>query len=291
MNTTQKAFLIAGIVFLCGGLGLLGARLLPGFNLTSGSEQEAFTQLREADEYLRQNSIDSARRASVIFNRVRARDVSPRINHLAEYGLAVALEKMGDRAAALSTYRKLRDEGVDDSELSEKVDYSLGKLFLYINHEEEGRSLLEALLARTRDEHLKSRIHTAYGVFYMKKGDRQRAEENFRVALKYNPENLQAEQLRAAAVQGQGRDWAAYEYYDDYLVGNANLEPHERQHLMGELRSEAYNSGIRSYRAGKYTEAVEFFRRVLLERVDGELNEKALSWTAESLAGAGNEAA
>ena len=44
----------------------------------------------------------------------------------------------------------------------------------------------------------------------------ERARENFNVALKYYPENIQAQLGRADALHGQGRTRAAHEFYDDY---------------------------------------------------------------------------
>ncbi|MCP5483670.1 MAG: tetratricopeptide repeat protein [Spirochaetales bacterium] len=287
MGQKQSTILLFGLLLLLGGVGLLASQYWNTSPESPAEVQEAYTSLREADEYLRQNSREAAENASAIFNRVLARNINPEINQLARYGLGVALEKMDDRAAALEYYEDLRREQIHDPALADRVDYSLGKLYLFISHEEEGRSLLEALLARTRDPELKSRIHTAYGMFYLSRGDGRRAKENFTIALEYYPSNLQARRGQARAARGQGGDWASFEYYDDYLVGRSNLEPETRQRVAEEVRRDAYNGGIRSYRSNEFTAAIPYFRRVIDGGGNDDLTEKATYWLAESYAGAG----
>ncbi len=292
MNRLQLTILLFGALMIFGGVAVLFAAGGIGWSaeeLAAQRRSEAYVDLREADEYLRQNSRESARAASVIFNRVLARNIAPDINDVATYGLAVALEKMDDRQAALEYYRELKERGVDDLALADRVDYSLGKLLLYIDHEEEGSSLLKTLLARTKDKRLKSKIHAAFGHFALRKGQRNRAEANFRIALKYDPENLQAERGRAAALKGQGRAWEAYKHYDDYLVGNGNLDPKEKQELSSDLRRDAYSRGIAAYRQGRYHDAAGYLNRALRTSGDARITEKSLFWLGESYAGAGQD--
>lgn len=123
----------------------------------------------------------------------------------------------------------------------------------------------------------------------MRKGQRNRAEANFRIALKYDPENLQAEQGRAAALKGQGRAWEAYKHYDDYLVGNGNLDPKENAELASDLRRDAYSRGITAYRQGRYHDAAGYLQRALRSSGDARITEKSLFWLGESYAGAGKE--
>ena len=288
MNRLQIAMLSLGLLLFGGGLAVLfasGSSSGSGFMRGSASD-EAYIQLREGDEYLRQNSREAARSASVIFNRVLARDLSPRLNELAAYGLALSLEKLDDRQAALNYYRQLHGQGVQDPELRTKVEFSLGRLLLYIDHEEEGSALLKPLLARTEDRLLKSKIHEAFGNFALARGQRNRAEANFRIALKYDPENLAAERGRAAALKGQGRAWAAYKQYDDYLITSGNLAPAKNQQVRRELDVDVYKEGIAAYRAGRYSDAIAYLDRAR-RTGDESIQEQARFWLAESYAGAG----
>ncbi len=292
MNRLQIVTLVIGLLLFGGGLAVLfAAGSNPGFFTGSGNpearEERAYTSLREADEYLRQNSREAARSASVIFNRVLAQNLSPRLNELSAYGLAVSLEKLDDRAAAIEYYRELKKRGVTDESLRDRVDYSLGKLMLYIDHEEEGSALLKPLLAKTQDRVLKSKIHEAFGNFAMARGQRQRAEANFRIAVKYDPENLAAERGRAAALKGQGRAWEAYKHYDDYLITTGNLDPKDSRRLARDLETDVYERGLSAYRAKRYSEAIGYLNRALRNSDGVVRSEKTLFWLGESYAAAG----
>lgn len=282
MKQQQTIILIAGIVFLTGGIGLLSAKYMSSASFSLGSDSEYLQKIREADEYLRQNSHKSSRKSYEIFNQVLSYNHSPRINALSRYGLAMSLEKLKDYQIALDHYRKLKNEKIKDAALSEKVDFSLGKLYLYIDHEEDGRSLLEPLLVKTKNNKLKSRIHLAFGNFFLRANERKRAASNFRIALKYNPENLKAQVGKAEAMKGSRTEWLAYEYYDDYLIGDSWLDPMGRKKLLNQLREEAYQSGIISFRKGETGKAEHYFQRVIKENISDELNEKSIYWLAET---------
>lgn len=292
MNDLQKLILAGGFLLLSGGIVLLafdrfGSSSPMRFLNVERNEnefQKAERQLVEADEYLRQNSAESARKALDLFNSVLSRNLKPELNYMSRYGLGMSLEKLDDNAAALEHYRSLKAEQDKlSADLRDKVDYSLGRLLLVINHEVEGRSLLESLLARTNDARMKSKIHTAFGQFYLAHGDRRRAGENFNIALKYFPENLQAEIGRANAESGVRRSMY-YEYYDEYLTGNSHLAPADRRaRVASQVRETAYESGIRAYRGGRYQEAIDLFSRVIRDGGESSESEKARYWTGEAL--------
>ena len=247
------------------------------------ASREIRNRLREADEYLRQNTRSSARRAQTLFTRIYTLEkLSRKYRQLSRHGLGVALEKQGDRAAALGHFRGLKKEGIEDGALADKNDYRLGRLLLIINHEAEGRSLLEATLARTNDRLLKSKIHTALGFFYLRRGARRRARENFTIALKYFPDNLRAELGRADALRAMGRYDLAFDYYDDYLIGPSRLRPRHRRRVMERVRRDSFEIAIRSYRAGRYARAARFFRKTLATEGRSSVRERARYWLAES---------
>ncbi len=298
----QKSVLIAGLGLLAGGSGLMiYDRFRPAYRVEPDSsyktldpsklsqpEKDALVEIREAEEYLRQNSKKSAREAMVLFNRVLSRDLNQSINQLSRFGLGVALERLDDQSAALVHYRELKKQGIMDPTLAARVDYRLGKVLLEINHEEEGRSLLERTLSTTDDNNLKSDIHAAYGNYFMSRGDRKRAVENYTIALKYNPDNLNAELRRAQATRKRGKYRQAYEYYDDFLVGAANLDPSKKSKVVKNLRSKAYEQGIIAYRSEKYSEAITHFNKVITSYPDSAYTEKSYYWMGESYEHLGN---
>ncbi|MCB1174492.1 MAG: tetratricopeptide repeat protein [Leptospiraceae bacterium] len=279
----QKILLIAGLLFLFGGIGLLAAHYTGNPFWSVFGSQDGLSSLREADEYLRQNSKESQRRALELFTTVLAKNYNPRTNALAKYGLAAALEKNQEYKLALDHYRELKDWPVQDQELSDKIDFALGRLYLYINHEQDGRGLLEPLLARSRDMRLKSRIHQAFGNFFLRGAEFDRATANFRVALKYDPENLQAQRGKAAAQKRIDQDWLALEFYDDYLFGDSYLEPRERENVVSEIREQAYEAGVQAWRKGDSNKAEYYFKEVLESGIEDNLSEKARYWLAETL--------
>lgn len=295
MTGQKKGILIFGIILLAAGLGLyvysVESRFpggFPGFGFGGNGVDnphriEIKNRLREADEYLRQNSDNAAGQAQKIFTRLYSRDDTPAdLKQLARYGLAVSLEKQGDRASALEHYRALKKARPTDSELVDKVDFSLGRMLMYINHETEGRALLDSLLSRTNDSRMKSKIHTAFGDYYLRRGRTEKARENYLIALKYNADNLRAEIGRANASRSLGKTASAYDYYDDFLLGNANLTPEKRRRLKQRLSNEYYDLALRHYRSGSYWQAAHYFRRTLNSSAGANVKEKALYWLAES---------
>ena len=296
MTIIQKLILIMAFLSLTSGIGILTYdRFVQRSQLAqiNNSQKENFTdkqqtvaQLREAEEYLRQNTGDSSREALKLFNRVLSLNLDKNTNQLARYGLAVSLERSGDAATSLDHLRMLKKEGVDDNVLSEKVDYRLGKILLSINHEEEGRAILDSTMYRTKDDRLRSDIHTTLGDFFSSKGSFGRARENYDIALKYNSENLHAELGRAEAYKNIKRS-QAYDYYDDYFIGNSNLLPEERKNVYTHLKNEAYDRGITAYRSGKYKDAIYFLSKAASKYTDPYVHEKSMYWLGESYLASG----
>ena len=239
-------------------------------------------KLREAEQYLRQNSKDSARQALTIFTQILARDINKTINQKAKYGMAAALERLEDNQTALEYYKELQAQDIKDKNIRNKVDYSLGRFYLYLNHEQEGRALLMPLLRRTKNGKLKSKVFTTFGMYYLRRGESKRAEENFKVALKYNQENLQAQEGRAKAVKGQGRDWTAYGYYDDYLFSSATLNPNSRKKITNKLEQDILASGFQAFHNKRYHNAMSFFKRVRNHTKNQHMKENANFWIAET---------
>ena len=250
-------------------------------------EVSSVTELREAEEYLKQNSKESAKEAVRIFNRILASGPKSNIRQRAKYGTAVALERLQENAAALQYYRELNSENIQNKRLRDKVNYAIGRFYLYLNYEKEGSSILNALLRETQDNKLKSKAYTAYGMYYLRKKDCKRAEENFRIAINYDQENLQAKEGQAKALKGQGQDWIAYRHYDNYLVGISNLNPKKRKEVVNEVEQEMFESGIKAFRKGNYQSAISFFKKLCVSTKDKYIEENARFWIGESYAALG----
>ncbi|MDH5655926.1 MAG: tetratricopeptide repeat protein [Spirochaetia bacterium] len=289
MSPLNKIIFIFAILSLSSGMGILTYDRFvqkDGVTAPDTENKEAMSQLREAEEYLRQNTTDSAKEAFRLFNKVLSLDLDKEINQMARYGIAVSLEKQGDVAASLAHLRILKNENVENHVLDEKVNFRHGKILLSINHVEEGRAILDSVLFTTKDDTLKSDIHTAFGFFFSSRGSFGRARENFDIALKYNPENLQAELGRAEAYKNIKRS-LSYDYYDDYFLGNSRLNPEERKKVYSNLKYEAYDKGITAYRSGRYNDAVYFLSKSIDKYTDANIREKSLYWLGESYLASG----
>ncbi len=274
------SFFVVGVILFLSGMGLLGSRL--NWNTIFLQKTDVSIELRQAEEYLRQNSKIAARQALNILNRVLASNVNTATNQKAKYGIAAALEILEENAAALEYYRELQGEKITNTGIRDKVDYALGSFYLYLNHQEEGRSLLNSLLLRVKNKKMKSKIHTAFGVHYLRQKSYKRSEENFRIALKYDQENAKAAEGRAQSLKEQGFDWAAYRHYDNYLFTTANLYPKNKKKISDKLIQETFTSGVQAFRKGRYTVAIEFFKKICARTTNDEIEEEARFWIGES---------
>lgn len=154
------------------------------------------SDLKKAEEYLRQNSTESIRLALDIYNNIYSFSNDLRIKQLAKYGLAYSLYKLNDENRSLLHLRELKAQKILDNLLEEEVDYLLGRILLLRGHEDEGRAILQNLLARTTSNDLKSRIHVSFGDYYQLKKLYKKAKQSYLIALEYNPDNLHAEVIK-----------------------------------------------------------------------------------------------
>ncbi|MBI37956.1 MAG: hypothetical protein CMF59_00015 [Leptospiraceae bacterium] len=322
MLSPQRAIFIAGLLFLTAGTSFLAldqwrfSRVLGEMNLAGSPDarqqmkmEEGLSDLREAEEYLAQNSLESAQKAHDRFVHVLSRDLNKDINQRASYGIAASLDRLGDRNRAVEHLRSLRDEGVKDKLLREKTEYLLGRLLILFGHDEEGKSILQELLAKTQNNLIKSRIHTTFGDYYRLTGQKNKAERNYRIALEYSPGNLHAEVERAEMLDDQPR--IRYYYHEDYLIDSSlkkktekpssqtqrptrkpkkETEPkkEDTKENPGNAQS-LYEAGIKHFRDKQYPEAVSKFQAALKAGPNAELREKVLYWLAESLSAGGEK--
>lgn len=318
MISVQRAIFIAGLLFLSLGTAFLlldqwrFSRVLSEISLPGSPEarkeqklEDGWSQLRQAEEYLAQNSPEAARRAHERFVNVLSLDLSKELNQRATYGIAASLDRLGDRNRAVEHLRALRDEGVKDSELREKTEYLLGRLLILFGHDEEGKSILQELLASTRNNRIKSRIHTTFGDYYRLTGQKKKAERNYRIALEYSPGNLHAEVERAELLDDQPR--LQYYYHEDYLIDSglkkeqkpsrpsrktqkpAKKPQPEQEKQDGKSAQDLYEEGIRHYRDKQFPEAISKFDAALKAKPGNELREKILYRMAQSLSEGGEK--
>jgi tetratricopeptide (TPR) repeat protein len=181
------------------------------------TEEKLKSDLYMAEEYLRQNSYDSIRKALDIYNKVLSFAKDVKIKQLAKYGLAYSLYRLNDDNRSLLHLKELKTEKIFDPILEEEVDYLLGRILLLRGHDDEGRAILQNLLARTTSKDLKSRIHATFGDYYQLKKEFKKAKKSYQIALEYNPDNLHAEVIKENLDKNKELIPFEHDYYDQQL--------------------------------------------------------------------------
>jgi tetratricopeptide (TPR) repeat protein len=181
------------------------------------TEEKLKSDLYMAEEYLRQNSYDSIRKALDIYNKVLSFAKDVKIKQLAKYGLAYSLYRLNDDNRSLLHLKELKTEKIFDPILEEEVDYLLGRILLLRGHDDEGRAILQNLLARTTSKDLKSRIHATFGDYYQLKKEFKKAKKSYQIALEYNPDNLHAEIIKENLDKNKELIPFEHDYYDQQL--------------------------------------------------------------------------
>jgi len=183
------------------------------------TEEKLKSELYMAEEYLRQNSYDSIRKALDIYNKVLSFAKDVKIKQLAKYGLAYSLYRLNDDNRSLLHLKELKTEKIFDPILEEEVDYLLGRILLLRGHDDEGRAILQNLLVKTTSKDLKSRIHATFGDYYQLKKEFKKAKKSYQIALEYNPDNLHAEIIKENLDKNKNKELIPFEhdYYDQQL--------------------------------------------------------------------------
>ena len=183
------------------------------------TEEKLKSDLYMAEEYLRQNSYDSIRKALDIYNKVLSFAKDVKIKQLAKYGLAYSLYRLNDDNRSLLHLKELKTEKIFDPILEEEVDYLLGRILLLRGHDDEGRAILQNLLVKTTSKDLKSRIHATFGDYYQLKKEFKKAKKSYQIALEYNPDNLHAEIIKENLDKNKNKELIPFEhdYYDQQL--------------------------------------------------------------------------
>jgi len=181
------------------------------------TEEKLKSDLYMAEEYLRQNSYDSIRKALDIYNKVLSFAKDVKIKQLAKYGLAYSLYRLNDDNRSLLHLKELKTEKIFDPILEEEVDYLLGRILLLRGHDDEGRAILQNLLVKTTSNDLKSRIHATFGDYYQLKKEFKKAKKSYQIALEYNPDNLHAEIIKENLDKNKELIPFEHDYYDQQL--------------------------------------------------------------------------
>ncbi|MCE9501164.1 MAG: tetratricopeptide repeat protein [Leptospira sp.] len=274
------------IIVLTGFLFISAGILTAVYHSVIKSEEAKLSglqeRIREGEELLGQSSKASHEKALAIFSELSGKDSSEKLKFRIRFRLANSLEKNKDELRSLEIYKELnlsnQNTNIEDKE---NLSYSIGNLLLKLNREEEGRSHLDEVLKKSQDKKIRSKALASLADFYFRKNDMEKARKNYILAVQENPENIHARIGWGKTLYNQGRDWASYEIFDDYL-SNGFYFDQDSGKVAAEYKSSVYERGKKFYTSRQYYKAIEYLKKSISLKEGGGTEEKALYYIAES---------
>lgn len=275
----RSIILVTGFLFVCAGL-------LTGIYTAVIQDQDSanrgiLEKIREGEEFLKHSNPKSSEKALNIFSELSAKEVDSELSFRIKLDLASALDKTGDKMLALGIFRELNQKDQLSREEKAKVAYGLGNLLLLLNRDEEGKGHLEEVLRTSSDNKLRSNALSAIADYYMKKGNYDQSRKNYVLALQEDPENVKARVRWGKSLRRMGRDWSAYDVYEDYVQSDSYFDP-DRVAVDKEFRSGLLEKGRQLYVRKEYQGAIETLKKALDIGVSEKAREHAWYYIAES---------
>ncbi|PJZ66665.1 tetratricopeptide repeat protein [Leptospira wolffii] len=275
----RSIILVTGFLFVCAGLltGIYTAVIQDHDTENRG----ILEKVREGEEFLKHSNPRSAEKALNIFSELSAKEVGSELSFRIKLDLASALDKTGDKMLALGIFRELNQKDQLSREEKAKVSYGLGNLLLLLNRDEEGKGHLEEVLRTSSDNKLRSNALSAIADYYMKKGNYEQSRKNYVLALQEDPENVKARVRWGKSLRRMGKDWSAYDVYEDYVQSDSYFDP-DRIAVDKEFRSGLLEKGRQLYVRKEYHGAIETLKKALDIGVSEKAREQAWYYIAES---------
>lgn len=275
----RSIILVTGFLFVCAGLltGIYTAVIQD----TDSTNKGIIEKVREGEEFLKHSNPKSSEKALDIFAELSSKDVGSDLSFRIQYDLATALDKTGDKMRALGIFRELNQKEGLAREEKAKVAYGLGNLLLLLNRDEEGKGHLEEVLRTSGDNKLRSNALSAIADYYMKKGNYDQSRKNYVLALQEDPENVKARVRWGKSLRRMGKDWSAYDVYEDYVQSDAYFDP-DKVAVDKEFRSGLLEKGRELYVRKEYYSAIETLKKALDIGVSEKAREQAWYYIAES---------
>ncbi|TGK11920.1 hypothetical protein EHO60_06440 [Leptospira fletcheri] len=275
----RSIILVTGFLFICAGLltGIYTALIQEN----DGGNRSVLEKIREGEEYLKHSNAKSTEKALDIFSELSAKELPTQFVFRIKYDLGRALEKTNDKMLALGIYRELNQKDDLSREERAKVAYGLGNLLLKLNRDEEGKGHLEEVLRISGDNKLRSNALSAIADYYMKKGNYELSRKNYVLALQEDPENVKARVRWGKSLRKMGRDWSAYDVYEDYVQADAYFDK-DKSSVDSEFRTGLLEKGRQLYFRKQYYGAIDALKKALDLGVSEKAREQAWYFIAES---------
>ncbi|TGK20939.1 hypothetical protein EHO61_03525 [Leptospira fluminis] len=275
----RSIILVTGFLFICAGLltGIYTALIQEN----DSGNRSVLEKIREGEEYLKHSNAKSTEKALDIFSELSAKELPTQFGFRIKYDLGRALEKTNDKMLALGIYRELNQKDDLSREERAKVAYGLGNLLLKLNRDEEGKGHLEEVLRISGDNKLRSNALSAIADYYMKKGNYELSRKNYVLAIQEDPENVKARVRWGKSLRKMGRDWSAYDVYEDYVQADAYFDK-DKSSVDSEFRTGLLEKGRQLYFRKQYYGAIDSLKKALDLGVSEKAREQAWYYIAES---------
>ncbi|MBE7412278.1 MAG: tetratricopeptide repeat protein [Leptospiraceae bacterium] len=281
------------VVIVLAGLLLIGGGVFTAVSQSiifqeSEKNKSLTEKIREGEELLLQSAKTSHEKALSIFSELNSKEGSERYRFQIQFGLGRALEKNSDQMRALEIYQELNQKLVTEKWTGEreKLSYSLGYLLLKLNREEEGKGHLEEVLKKSSDKKIRSLALSSLGDFFFRKKDLEKARKNYSLAVQEDGSNTHARIGWGRVLFGQGKDWASYEIFDDY-ISDAKYFDIDGDKKISEYSSAIFQRGKDQYNKREFWRAIETFQKLLSMKESSKIEERSLYYISESYASLG----
>lgn len=273
----MKQWILIGVMFIFLGIGLFAY-----YDSFVKPDKEARELLVEGRMAFEMGTKESTNKAIDILTKVIAK--YPKTDSALEafFYIAQSYEKLNlNRLAYLKYIYILKNNNNINPELEREIRARIARLKIMKRYDEEGIHQLLSILNYSDDKDFRSRVYTELGHTYLKRGEFEKSRRMFDLALAENGSNEEAILGKARVYKRIGHDSDAYEMYDHFLKYFSNFSYYTND-VTSSYVKQLYDSGLNSYRKGRYWQAISFFQKFLKQFPTSERAENSLYWIGES---------
>lgn len=273
----MKKWIVVGVIFI-----FLGIVLFAYYDSFVQPEREAKELLVEAKMSYERSDKESINKAIDIFTKIIAKYPATDSSLEAYFYIAESYEKLNlNRLAYLKYIYLIKGSRKLPSDMEKEINARIARLKILKCYDEEGIHSLMGLLGYSDNKDFRSRIYTELGHTYLKTGDLNKSKRMFDLAISENGNNEEAILGKARVLKRLGQDDGAYELYDHFLKYYANFSNYTGDVTKSYTR-QLYDSGIRSYRKGRFYPAITYFKKFISRFPGTAKTENSLYWIGES---------
>jgi tetratricopeptide (TPR) repeat protein len=272
-------------IILGAGLILLGVGLFVYYDQFIRGDREARELLTEGKLIYSRGTHEAINKALDIFSKVIAKSSEAAVKAEAYFYIAQGYERLKLNTEAYLNYVYILKSNKNlDPALKKEIELKIARLKTIWWYTDEGIHQLLGMLNSTDNMEFKSRIYSELGYAYLQMGRYQKSKQMFDYALTENGRNEEAILGKARAYKRLGKADAAYNLYEYFLKYYGNYS-HYSADIKSSYINQVYNSGFESYRRGKYSAAISYFRRIVAHYPDDAKALNSLYWIGESYFG------